>query len=252
MKLTFLGTGNSAQMPVYNCHCDACARARQDARYARLPCSALLQSEEGQWLIDSGLTDLTNRFAPGALQAIFQTHYHADHAQGLLHLRWGVNMRLPVYGPPDELGFADLYKHPGMLDFSEPFQAFQERQFAGFTITALPLQHSKLTFGYLIRPDHGGCLAYLTDTLGLSDDVRDFLRERRPDHCVLDCSYPPRAQPGRNHNDLHQALAIHAEIAARNTWLTHAGHELDRYLMAHPEALPAGVRQAFDGLHIDL
>ncbi|AFK61363.1 carbon-phosphorus lyase complex accessory protein [Advenella kashmirensis WT001] len=48
MKLTFLGTGNSAQMPVYNCDCVACARARSDVRHARLPCSALLQGNDGQ------------------------------------------------------------------------------------------------------------------------------------------------------------------------------------------------------------
>ncbi|MGO1768040.1 MAG: phosphonate metabolism protein PhnP [Advenella sp.] len=252
MKLTFLGTGNSAQMPVYNCDCIACARARHDLRYGRLPCSALLQTDDGQWLIDSGLMDLSTRFAPGALQGIFQTHYHADHAQGLLHLRWGVNLRIAVYGPPDENGFADLYKHPGILDFSQPFHAFEERRFAGFTMTALPLEHSKLTYGYLIRPDRGDSLAYLTDTQGLSAAVQDFLRTLRPVHCVLDCSYPPLPKPGRNHNDLNQALAIHAAIGAGTTWLTHAGHELDRYLMSHPDALPAGVRQAFDGDCIEL
>lgn len=252
MKLTFLGTGNSAQMPVYNCDCVACARARSDVRHARLPCSALLQGNDGQWLIDSGLTDLTTRFAPGTLQGIFQTHYHADHAQGLLHLRWGVNLRIAVYGPKDEAGFADLYKHPGILDFSEPFEAFEERRFAGFSITALPLQHSRPTYGYLIRPDQGDSLAYLTDTQGLPEVVERFLRDQRPAHCVLDCSYPPRPEPGRNHNDLNQALAIHAAIGAGTTWLTHAGHELDRYLMAHPQALPADVRQAFDGDQIQL
>lgn len=252
MKLTFLGTGNSAQMPVYNCDCVACRRAREDARYARLPCSALLHSDKEQWLIDSGLMDLAHRFPPGSLQAVFQTHYHADHAQGLLQLRWGVNMTLPVYGPPDEAGFADLYKHPGMLDFSRPLHAFEERQFDGFRLTALPLQHSKLTYGYLIQPEQGKRLAYLTDTQGLDDEVRLFLRACQPDHCVLDCSYPPRPEPRRNHNDLNQALAIHKDIGASTTWLTHAGHELDRYLMADPGALPEGVRQAFDNVQIDL
>ncbi len=252
MKLTFLGTGNSAQMPVYNCDCVACARARNDERFVRRPCSALLQLGKAQWLIDSGLMDLTTRFPAGSLQGIFQTHYHADHAQGLLHLRWGVDLHLPVYGPPDEAGFADLYKHPGILDFSQPFHAFEARQFDGFHITALPLQHSKLTYGYLIRSEQGASLAYLTDTQGLDDEVRLFLRACQPQHCVLDCSYPPRPEPGRNHNDLTQALTIHQDIGAGTTWLTHAGHELDRYLMANPGSLPPGVRQAFDNQQIDL
>lgn len=50
MKLTFLGTGNSAQMPVYNCDCVACARARSDVRHARLPvarcCKAMTASAD--------------------------------------------------------------------------------------------------------------------------------------------------------------------------------------------------------------
>ncbi len=251
MKFTFLGTGNSAQMPVYNCDCIACRRARADSRYVRRPCSALLQNHAGQWLIDSGLTDLASRFAPGTLSAIFQTHYHADHAQGLLHLRWGVNLRLPVYGPSDEAGFADLYKHPGILDFSRPFAPYEKRDFPGFELTALPLLHSKPTLGYLIQSAEGGKLAYLTDTQGLAPKVLALLREARLDHCVLDCSYPPRETAGRNHNDLNQALEIHDRLAPGTTWLTHAGHELDRYLMENPGALPPEVQQALDGNSVD-
>ena len=40
--LTFLGTGDSAQVPVYNCYCLACELARQSPRFMRKPCSVLL------------------------------------------------------------------------------------------------------------------------------------------------------------------------------------------------------------------
>ncbi len=40
-----------------------------------------------------------------------------DHVQGLFPLRWGVGDKIPVYGPPDEQGCDDLFKHPGLLDF---------------------------------------------------------------------------------------------------------------------------------------
>src|SRR3546814_14727541 len=79
---------------------------------------------------------------------ILQTHYHADHAQGLLHLRWGKGLRIPVLGPPDPEGLADLYKHPGILDFSRTLNAFQPVSLDGLTVTPLPLMHSKLTYGY--------------------------------------------------------------------------------------------------------
>jgi len=99
--LTFLGTGDSAQVPVYNCLCAACERAQMDPTFKRRPCSALLQIADQQWLIDSGRMDLVERFPAPSLDGILQTHYHADHAQGLLHLRWGVNIRIPVWGPED-------------------------------------------------------------------------------------------------------------------------------------------------------
>lgn len=58
---------------------------------------------------------------------------------------------IPVHGPADPEGLADLYKHPGILDFSQPFGAFERRQWGALAATALPLVHSKPTFGYLLE-----------------------------------------------------------------------------------------------------
>lgn len=89
MRLTLLGTADARQVPVYGCQCPACLAAMADHRLRRLPCSALIECGDQRWLIDSGLTDLAERFPPRTLSGILQTHYHADHARGLLHLRWG-------------------------------------------------------------------------------------------------------------------------------------------------------------------
>ena len=171
MRLTLLGTGDARQVPVYRCDCPACRNARADAGLRRRPCSALLECAGQRWLIDSGLVDLCERFPPHSLDGILQTHYHADHAQGLLHLRWGQGLVIPVHGPADPEGLADLYKHPGILDFSQPFGAFERRQWGALAATALPLVHSKPTFGYLLEgaSEEGTIrrLAYLTDTVGL-------------------------------------------------------------------------------------
>jgi len=78
----------------------------------------LLECGAARWLLDAGLTDLAERFVPGSLSGVIQTHHHADHVQGLLQLRWGQGMRIPVLGPDDPRGFADLYKNPGILDYS--------------------------------------------------------------------------------------------------------------------------------------
>lgn len=247
MRLTLLGTGDARQVPVYGCQCAACEAALDDGRWRRLPCCALVECGDQRWLIDSGLTDLTERFAPRSLSGILQTHYHADHAQGLLHLRWGHGLVIPVHGPADSEGLADLYKHPGILDFSQPFAAFETRQFGALTVTALPLVHSRLTLGYLL--DGGGrSIAYLTDTVGLPDSTAEYLRGRALDVLVLDCSMPPQAQMPRNHNDLNLALQIIAVLQPLQAVLTHVGHTLDAWLRHEPRELPANVTIARDGM----
>lgn len=247
MKLTLLGTGNAGQVPVYNCDCVACERARRQPHHRRGPCSALLEWEGGRWLIDAGLTDLAERFAPGSLSGVIQTHYHADHAQGLLQLRWGRNLSIPVLGPADPEGLADLYKHPGILDFSRTLTAFMPVDLGGCTVTPVPLTHSRPTFGYLFQC--GGIrVAYLTDTVGLPDDTAAWLQREPPDLLVLDCSFPPAASTPRNHNDLTRALETIHSLPVKRAVLTHIGHDLDAWLMDGANALPARVVAGRDGM----
>ncbi|MGB4073982.1 phosphonate metabolism protein PhnP [Pseudomonas sp.] len=251
MRLTLLGSGDARQVPVYNCHCAACVSARENPARRRGPCCALIECGTQRWLIDSGLTDLCERFPPHGLSGILQTHYHADHAQGLLHLRWGQGLSIPVHGPDDPEGLADLYKHPGILDFSQPFAAFERRQLAELSVTALPLNHSKPTFGYLLEgPTLDGKsrrIAYLTDTLGVPEASAEVLAQGPLDLLVLDCSSAPQPVAPRNHNDLTRALEVIARLQPAQAVLTHIGHGFDTWLLEHPDALPAGVSLACDG-----
>ncbi|NYT85847.1 phosphonate metabolism protein PhnP [Pollutimonas harenae] len=246
MRLTLLGTGNAGQVPVYNCFCAACERARAKPQYRRGPCSALLEFGTQRWLVDAGLTDLAERFPPGSLSGIIQTHYHADHAQGLLHLRWGLDMSLPVLGPPDPDGLADLYKYPGILDFSRKLEAFVPAQLDGCVVTPVPLAHSKITYGYVFEAE-GQRYAYLTDTVGLPPDTQAFLARQPLDLLVLDCSFAPTTTAPRNHNDLSRALdTIHA-LNVKQAVLTHISHGLDVWLMDEANTLPDGVVVGHDG-----
>ncbi|MHC8291440.1 phosphonate metabolism protein PhnP [Pseudomonas sp. XS1P51] len=249
MRLTLLGTGDARQVPVYGCECVACGQARSDERRRRRPCSALIECGDQRWLIDSGLPDLTERFPPRSFNGILQTHYHADHAQGLLHLRWGQGLVIPVHGPVDPEGLADLYKHPGILDFSEPFGAFETRAFGALSVTALPLQHSKPTLGYLLEGE-GRRIAYLTDTVGLPPATTQWLQREPLDVLVLDCSIPPQPQAPRNHNDLNLALRCIDDLRPGLAVLTHVGHTLDAWLLEHHCELPAQVTVAFDGCEL--
>ena len=251
MRLTLLGTGDARQVPVYNCSCAACDAAQVYPSRRRRPCSALIECGTQRWLIDSGLSDLTERFPPHSFDGILQTHYHADHAQGLLHLRWGQGLVIPVHGPDDPEGLADLYKHPGILDFSQPFAPFEQRQLGELSVTALPLNHSKLTLGYLLEGvDEAGAtrrIAYLTDTLGVPAASAAVLMQQPLDVLVLDCSTAPQATAPRNHNDLTRALEVVEHLQPKQTVLTHIGHSFDAWLLENPDALPPAVSLAFDG-----
>jgi phosphoribosyl 1,2-cyclic phosphate phosphodiesterase len=114
------------------------------------------------------------------------------------------------------------------------------------SVTALPLNHSKPTFGYLLEGE-GRRIAYLTDTLGVPDASAEVLRQQPLDLLVLDCSTAPQPIAPRNHNDLTRALEVVDQLQSRQTVLTHIGHSFDAWLLEHPDALPAGVSLAFDG-----
>jgi len=161
MRISFLGSGAAGGVPLWGCDCPACQRARTDQHFMRRPNCALVEAGGVRLLLDAGVMDIAERFAPDALAAILLTHFHADHVQGLFHWRWGVG-ELDVYAPHDSEGCADLYKYPGPLKFMHrtKFEAFE---IGDLRITPVPLVHSKPTLGYCIEYE-GVRLAYLTDS----------------------------------------------------------------------------------------
>ena len=251
MKLTIIGSGSVKGAPVYGCNCKVCCRARSFKGYSRAASSALIEVGGFRLLLDAGLSNLCERFPAGQIAHVLLTHYHMDHVQGLFNLRWGEGLSIHVLGPDDPGGCYDLFKHPGILDFSRktfPFEAFD---LGPLRITPLPMNHSKLTHGYFI--EHGSKrMAYLTDTCGLQEKVTTFLRKRHSDLAIIDCSMPPQEIPPSNHNDLTQALEIHNSIKPKRTLLTHIGHTMDTWLDDHTTELPKKVIVAEDGMSLTL
>lgn len=245
MRVSFLGTGAAGGVPLYGCVCQACERARAESQFVRRPCSALIECDGTRVLLDAGLTDLHERFAPGALDAIVLTHYHPDHVQGLFHLRWGKGQPIRVIAPQDSEGCGDLFKHPGLLAFQTAHK-FEPVVVGALTLTPLPLVHSKPTLGYAIEGKSGQRFAYLTDTLGLPPKSIQFLRAWGDFDMAIDCSYPPMEHP-KNHNDWHIAHQCGATAGARRTWLTHVGHALDDWLMQESPPLATHIQLARDG-----
>jgi phosphoribosyl 1,2-cyclic phosphate phosphodiesterase len=210
---------------------------------------ATVEGAGGRLLIDGGVADLVERLSPADVSALLVTHFHVDHVAGLFALRWAKTATIPAFAPPDLDGCADLFKHPGPFEFRRP-PPFERFEVAGLGVTPVPLTHSKPTFGYCID-DRRSRLAYLTDTKGLPPDTAKFVQAFKPDLLILDCSYPPRNPPPRNHNDLPLAAECIAQLQPRRTLLVHIGHELDAWLLDHP-ALPLNSLTGSDNTEIVL
>lgn len=251
MKLRFVGTGDSAQVPRFGCDCVACERARVLSCHRRGPCCAEVRVDGQRYLLDAGRMDLADSCEHERPAAILLTHYHTDHVQGLFHLRWGMGESIPVYGPKDAQGCADLYKHAGVLAFQPGLKPFRPLHLEGLEMIPVPLIHSKPTLGYCL--DDGGVrLAYLTDTYGLPPESERFLRDWQPDVVVIDATHPAGHVAPRNHNTLPMALEIIERLAPRQAWLTHLSHAVDADVISMSLVLPPNVALARDGLELDL
>ena len=244
MRLSLLGSGDAAGMPLYGCDCTRCARARAHRAARRGPCCALLEFEHQRYMIDAGMMDIAERFPAPQLDGFFVTHFHADHVQGLLHLRWGKGKTLPVYCPPDSNGCADLFKHPGILDFRSQ-RKFESFYLGELAITPLPLIHSKPTFGYLFEY-HEQRIAYLVDTKGLPPKVIELLGNSQLNKLVIDTTAPPGVHNG-GHNNLDDTLLLHHQTAPQQTVMTHINHDFDIWLQDNNSQLPDNLGAGYDG-----
>jgi len=230
MRITLLGTGDAAGTPVHGCDCAACRTI------VRTPSRAVVESGGGALLLDAGVPP------EGPFDAVLLTHFHFDHAAGLVPLRFGVGEPIPVHAPRDQARMELLFPKTGPLRFHHPEGPFEE---AGCEITPVPLRHSAPTLGWLVRRG-GRSLAWITDTKGLPPESRELLADAKPDLMLLDCTWPPGADP-ENHNDVNLALYEVDEIAPKRTILIHLGHELDLWRLEEREDLPDGVEFAKEG-----
>jgi phosphoribosyl 1,2-cyclic phosphate phosphodiesterase len=247
IRLTLLGTGDAGGMPRYGCDCARCQHIRAHPEHKRRTASALLEFDDQRYLIDAGLMDIAERFPAGSLNSILLTHFHADHVQGLFHLRWGTGHKIPVHCPKDSSGCGDLFKHPGILDF-QALQKYEAFYLGDLKVTPLPLIHSKPTLGYLFEYQEQR-IAYLVDTKGLPPKVEALLSNKELDALIIDTSSPPNID-NRNHNNLNETLSIHEAIKPKKTVITHIGHDLDLWLNANADQLPETIDAGYDGYRI--
>jgi phosphoribosyl 1,2-cyclic phosphate phosphodiesterase len=228
LKIKFIGTSDTAGLPVHGCDCSACRVYRQRKRF-NSPSCAYIELEDGVIFIDSGSDEFIKIRDGKRYIAQFLTHFHADHAYGLLRLRH-TSGKTPLFHPKDERGFGDLYKRPHGFIFKEnrPFEVIKVE---GLEFVAIPLVHSRPTHGYMVVTKRKK-IAYLTDCSALSDESMEFLKKENLDAVFIDASYDADFDEGK-HLSFTKAIALIDELGAKEGFLIHQSHYSLSYVLDH-------------------
>lgn len=220
MKIEFLGTADSGGIPSHNCNCQICQEYRKDGK-VNLATSAYITCENGEIiLLDAGIENIATIFDGQIIKAVMLTHFHADHALGLLRLRYSSDI-IDCFHPKDKDGFADLFKHSRAINYKEN-RPFESIEINGILFTPIPLKHSKNTTGYLIE-DKNKTIAYLTDCAGISEESMIFLLSKNIAECYIDACLAPNFSNG-NHLNYDEATSILDKIGAKKSYFIHGSH----------------------------
>ena len=217
MKFEFLGTADTGGIPLHQCSCAICEEARR-AKTINRSTTAFLELDDGSIILfDAGFDTLCDRFNTTQIRAVFLTHFHADHCLGLIRLRKSCTP-ITCYTPHDENGFGDLFTHKDSIVY-ETMKAFETKAIDGVKIIAIPLIHSKPTYGYVVVTPKG-VIAYLTDCASIEEEALLALKGLSIDYLFIDAAYTPWYE-SRKHLNWESASAYIQIIGAKNSYLIH-------------------------------
>ncbi len=252
MKITFLGTGTSAGIPVIGCKCTVCHSL--DPRNQRTRASVLVTWEGRNILIDTS-TDFRAqalREQIAQIDAILYTHSHADHILGLDDIRpynFWQHGAIPIYGRHETLShirqaFPYIFESSSALSM---IPQVEDREISGpfslngLSVFPIPVLHGpQEIFGYRL-----GDFAYITDFKTIPENSMSQLHGL--DVLVLDAL---RRKPHPTHSNLENSISVIEQLKPRRAFFTHMGHDLEH--QATEDLLPPHIRLAFDGLSVEV
>ncbi len=259
MKVTLLGTGGSAGVPLIGGRdgsgdwgdCDP-----TEPRNRRTRSSIVIESENQRLLVDTSpdmRTQLLDCRVPG-VDAILFTHAHADHITGLDDVRVLnriANRPLAAFATAATLeeivqrfGYAFRPWEPPhfyrpVLE-AKPVEPGDTIETAGLSVRLFSQNHGRVeTLGLRIGP-----FAYCTDVVALDDAAFEVLAG--VDTWVVDCFLREKHW---THANLEIVQTWVDRLKPRRTVLTHMGVEMDwGWMQAN---LPSGIEPGYDGMILE-
>lgn len=253
-RITFLGTGTSAGVPMIGCECAVCRST--DPRDQRLRPSIYLDVPGRARILVDTTPDLRQqalRYGVHDVDAILFTHSHADHILGLDEVRRFNRLQkeaIPCYS--DARTRADLQRtFAYIFDKGTPKGGGLPKiilneivgpfSLGAIDIVPVPIMHgARPILGFRI-----GSFAYLTDCSTIPDSSWPLLEGVHT--LVLDAL---RDRPHTTHFSVAEAVKAAERIGAVRTYFTHISHELGHQVTS--ARLPRGVELAYDGLVLEI
>lgn len=259
-SVKILGSGSSGGVPLVTGYWGDCDPANPKNR--RMRASIAVRTDHACIVVDTGpdFREQTLKFGITNIDAVYYTHAHSDHVNGIDELRYLKFVQkdmVRAYGDLDTLNELQArFTHMFAPSADGLYQAvvtpiawnddqYGQRQFAGnIHVTPFRQRHGKAgrSVGYRF-----GDFAYSTDVSAPAPGMLETLKGI--DTWLVDC-----AQYGTDYTVVHPNLELVREwnetVGARRVILTHLTPRLDYDVLSRE--MPDGYEVAFDGMEISI
>lgn len=216
--------------------------------------SLWVTASEGSFVIDTGPDFRVQALRAGIAQLdhVLYTHGHADHVLGLDDLRpLSYQRGIDIWADDLTLGylqstFAYVFSKKEIPNSRPHLRPHRFSPGESFTVAGQPVTPLRVSHGQdSITAFRFGPVAYVTDCSAIPEETWSFLGG--VEVLILGAL---RHNPHPTHFNVSQAVAAAGKIGARQTYLTHIGHELEHQQLS--AELPPGMAPAFDGLVVEI